>query len=151
MELPLLKLEKRVLATLTDEKMTSLLGRRPKGFVPCRLHGVVSFVLDTGDRGVTVPRQSVSAGDHRNHPTVACSSRPIRDRHLSRCELRPFHMAQVKVPVLVVPQLKLFTSRTASTVNEPRPKRALATDTPPFVVLSTLVFSVLSCAWTTIE
>ena len=60
-------------------------------------------------------------------------------------------MAQVKVPELVVPQLKLFTSRTASTVNEPRPKMALAIDTPPFVVLITLVFSVLSCAWTTIE
>jgi integrase family protein with SAM-like domain len=50
LELPLLKLEKRVLPTLTDERMTTLLARRPKGFVACRLHAVIAFVLDTGER-----------------------------------------------------------------------------------------------------
>src|SRR5205823_14399805 len=87
---------------------------------------------------------SVSAGDHRTFDSRLLIA---SDRRSSPDSMRraAAYMAQVKVPELVVPQLKLFTSRTASTVNEPRPKRALATDTPPFVVLSTLVFSVLSC------
>jgi len=50
LELPLLKLEKRVVQTLTDEQMTALLARKPKGFVACRLHALVAFVLDTGVR-----------------------------------------------------------------------------------------------------
>jgi integrase/recombinase XerD len=50
LELPLLKLEKRVLQTLSDEQVTALLARKPKGFVACRLHALVVFVLDTGVR-----------------------------------------------------------------------------------------------------
>jgi integrase/recombinase XerD len=50
LELPLLKLEKRILATLTDDQMATLLRRKPKGFVASRLHALVAFVLDTGVR-----------------------------------------------------------------------------------------------------
>ncbi|HXI31067.1 MAG TPA: hypothetical protein VNG89_21670 [Vicinamibacterales bacterium] len=50
LELSLLKLEKRVLQTLTDEQMTTLLARKPKGFVANRLHALIAFVLDTGVR-----------------------------------------------------------------------------------------------------
>jgi site-specific recombinase XerD len=50
LELPLLELEKRVVPTLTDDQMTALLARKPKGFVACRLHALVAFVLDTGVR-----------------------------------------------------------------------------------------------------
>ena len=50
LELPLLKLEKRILPTRTDDQMSTLLRRKPKGFVACRLHALVAFVLDTGVR-----------------------------------------------------------------------------------------------------
>src|SRR5262245_33094207 len=50
LELPLLKLEKRVLQTLTDQQMTTLLARKPKGFIGNRLHALIAFVLDTGVR-----------------------------------------------------------------------------------------------------
>src|SRR5262249_30672791 len=50
LELPLLKLEKRVLQTLTDEQMSTLLTRKPKGFIANRLHALIAFVLDTGVR-----------------------------------------------------------------------------------------------------
>jgi integrase len=62
LELPLLKLEKRVLPTLTDDQMTTLLTRRPKGFVASRLHAVIAFVLDTGvriDEALTVRVRNV--------------------------------------------------------------------------------------------
>src|SRR5262245_48939567 len=61
-ELPLLKLEKRVLQTLTDEQMTALLSRKPKGFVGNRLHALIAFVLDTGvriDEALTVRASAV--------------------------------------------------------------------------------------------
>jgi integrase/recombinase XerD len=66
MELPLLKLEKRVLQTLTDEQMTRLLGRKPKGFVACRLHALVAFVLDTGVRIDEALTARVSNVDYDN-------------------------------------------------------------------------------------
>jgi site-specific recombinase XerD len=49
-ELGLLKLEKRLVLTLTDDQMTTLLTRKPKGFEPSRLHSLICFVLDTGVR-----------------------------------------------------------------------------------------------------
>jgi integrase/recombinase XerD len=45
-----LKLEKRILQTLTDEQIRTLLSRKPKGFEPFRLHALVALVLDTGVR-----------------------------------------------------------------------------------------------------
>jgi integrase/recombinase XerD len=66
LKLPLLKLEKRILQTLTDEQMTALLARKPKGFVACRLHALIAFVLDTGvriDEALTV---RASALDYDN-------------------------------------------------------------------------------------
>ena len=68
-----------------------------------------------------------------------------RIAHVSR------YPPHVIAPELSVLQLKLFTRRTASIVSDPRPKSALETDTPPFVVLNTLVLSVLICACTTSE
>jgi integrase/recombinase XerD len=62
LELPLLKLEKRVLPTLTDEQMSALLTTKPKGFVGCRLHALIAFVLDTGvriDEALTVRARAV--------------------------------------------------------------------------------------------
>ncbi|HJZ73137.1 MAG TPA: hypothetical protein VKE51_15435 [Vicinamibacterales bacterium] len=39
-----------MLATLTDEQMTALLTRKPKGFIANWLHALIAFVLDTGAR-----------------------------------------------------------------------------------------------------
>ena len=67
-ELPLLKLQKRDLATLTDEQMTALLAREPKGFVACPLHAVIAFVLDTGvriDEPLTVRVSNVDCDRYR--------------------------------------------------------------------------------------
>jgi integrase/recombinase XerD len=49
-ELSILKLEKRMVPTLTDAHMTALLSRKPKGFEAWRLHAVICFALDTGVR-----------------------------------------------------------------------------------------------------
>ena len=76
LELPLLKLEKRVLQTLTDEQMTALLARKPKGFVANRLHALIAFVLDTGvriDEALTV-RASTTCSSR-------CSARDGRNDH----------------------------------------------------------------------
>lgn len=66
LELPLLKLEKRILATLTDEQMTALLARKPKGLVACRLHALIAFVLDTGVRIEEALTAQVSNVDYDN-------------------------------------------------------------------------------------
>jgi integrase/recombinase XerD len=50
LELTLLKLEKRVLQTLTDEQMTRLLAWKARGFEASRLHALVCLTLDTGVR-----------------------------------------------------------------------------------------------------
>jgi len=62
----LLKLEKRVLPTLTDEQMRVLLARKPKGFVACRLHALVAFVLDRGVRIEEALTARVSNVDYDN-------------------------------------------------------------------------------------
>jgi len=62
LELPILKLEKRILQTLADDQMSALLTRKPKGFVGCRLPALVAFVLDTGiriDEALTVRANAV--------------------------------------------------------------------------------------------
>jgi integrase/recombinase XerD len=50
LELPRLKVEKRILQTLTDEQIQALLGVKPKRFDQFRLHALVCLVLDTGLR-----------------------------------------------------------------------------------------------------
>jgi integrase/recombinase XerD len=50
LELPLLKLEKRVLQTLTDDQINALLSWKPKRFDHSRLHALIALVLDTGVR-----------------------------------------------------------------------------------------------------
>jgi site-specific recombinase XerD len=49
-ELPLLKVEKRVIVTLTDEQMRTLLSTKPKRFDAWRLHALVCLLLDSGLR-----------------------------------------------------------------------------------------------------
>jgi integrase/recombinase XerD len=49
-ELPLLKVEKRVIVTLTDEQMRTLLTAKPKRFDAWRLHALVCLLLDSGLR-----------------------------------------------------------------------------------------------------
>ena len=50
LQLPLLKLERRVLQTLTDEQIRALVSRKPKSFEANRLHTLICFALDTGVR-----------------------------------------------------------------------------------------------------
>jgi integrase/recombinase XerD len=50
LQLPLLKLEKRVVQTLKDDDMRKLLDRKPKTFDQWRLYALVALVLDTGVR-----------------------------------------------------------------------------------------------------
>jgi len=66
LELPLLKLEKRVLVTLTDAQMTALLARKPKEFIANRLHALIAFVLDTGVRVDEALTVRVSNVDYNN-------------------------------------------------------------------------------------
>jgi integrase/recombinase XerD len=49
-ELPLLKVEQRIIVTLTDEQMHTLLSTKPKRFDAWRLHALVCLVLDVGLR-----------------------------------------------------------------------------------------------------
>ena len=66
LQLPLLKLEKRVLQTLTDEQIRTLVGRKPKGLEATRLHTLISFALDTGVRIEEALRARVSNVDYDN-------------------------------------------------------------------------------------
>jgi integrase/recombinase XerD len=66
LRMPLLKLEKRILPTLTDEQMTTLLARKQKGFVANRLHALIAFVLDTGVRIEEALTARVSNVDYDN-------------------------------------------------------------------------------------
>jgi site-specific recombinase XerD len=50
LELSCLKVEKRILQTLTDEQIRALLAVPPKSFDQWRLHALISFLLDTGVR-----------------------------------------------------------------------------------------------------
>jgi site-specific recombinase XerD len=49
-ELPLLKVEKRIIETLTDDQMATMLMVKPKRFDHWRLHALVCLLLDTGLR-----------------------------------------------------------------------------------------------------
>jgi integrase/recombinase XerD len=58
-ELPLLKCEKRVIQTLTDDQMRALLSVKPHSFEQWRLHALVALLLDTGlriDEALTLRR-----------------------------------------------------------------------------------------------
>ncbi len=50
LELETLRLEKRILPTLTDAQMQALLGGKPKTFDTWRLHALIALLLDTGVR-----------------------------------------------------------------------------------------------------
>jgi integrase/recombinase XerD len=50
LELPLLKVEQRLLRTLTDENIQALLAQKPKRFDQWRLHALVCLLLDAGLR-----------------------------------------------------------------------------------------------------
>ena len=50
LELGTLKLEKRIIQTLTDDQIKTLLSPRPKTFDPARLHTLIALLLDTGVR-----------------------------------------------------------------------------------------------------
>src|SRR5437588_2418642 len=76
-------------------------------------------------------------------------SRGFCRRDLPASARRRRYPPHVMAPELSALQVKLFTSRTASIVSDPRPKSAFAIDTPPLVVVNTLVLSVLTCACTT--
>ena len=96
-----------MLPTLTDEQMTTLLAQRPKGFVACRLHAVIAFVLDTGvriDEALTLRVSNVDYDNllvtvfgkgrkERRIPfsfelrTVLFRYERVRSVHCPRCEL----------------------------------------------------------------
>jgi integrase/recombinase XerD len=50
LELPLLKVERRIIQTLTDEHLQMLLTQKPKRFDQWRLHALVCLLLDAGLR-----------------------------------------------------------------------------------------------------
>ena len=50
LELPLLKVEQRIIATLTDEHLRLLLTQKPKRFNQWRQHALVCLSLDAGLR-----------------------------------------------------------------------------------------------------
>jgi integrase/recombinase XerD len=57
LELPVLRLEKLVIQTLTDDQMRRLLTVKPKRFDQWRLHALIALLLDTGiriDEGLTL-------------------------------------------------------------------------------------------------
>jgi integrase/recombinase XerD len=66
LKLPLLKLERRVLQTLTDEQIRALVGRKPKEFEATRLHTLICFALDTGVRIEEALTVRVSTVDYDN-------------------------------------------------------------------------------------
>jgi integrase/recombinase XerD len=62
LKLPLLKVEYRVIQTLSDQSMQTLLSQKPKRFDEWRLHALVCLLLDTGlriDEALTLHRGSV--------------------------------------------------------------------------------------------
>lgn len=65
LQLPLLKLEKRVLETLTDDQLKVLLTWKPKGFEQHRLHALIAVVLDPG---VRVEEALTSRSQHSQAP-----------------------------------------------------------------------------------
>jgi integrase/recombinase XerD len=48
--LPLLRFEKRIIVTLTDDQMHTLLKQKPKRFDQWRLHAILDLLLDSGLR-----------------------------------------------------------------------------------------------------
>ena len=48
--LPLLRFEKRIIVTLTDDQMHRLLKQKPKRFDQWRLHAIIGLLLDSGLR-----------------------------------------------------------------------------------------------------
>ena len=62
LQLPLLKVEQRIIQTLSDQSMQTLLRQRPKGFDQWRLHALVCLLLDAGlriDEGLTLRRRDL--------------------------------------------------------------------------------------------
>jgi integrase/recombinase XerD len=60
--LPLLRVEKRIIQTLTDEQIQTLLSAKPKRFDQWRLHALVCLLLDTGlriEEGLTLQLTNV--------------------------------------------------------------------------------------------
>jgi len=58
----MLKVEKRIIETLTDDQMNALLATKPKRFDQWRLHAIVCMLLDTGlriEEGLTLRRRDV--------------------------------------------------------------------------------------------
>ena len=50
LQLPMLKVEQRIVKTLSDPSMQALLGQKPKRFDQWRLHALVCLLLDAGLR-----------------------------------------------------------------------------------------------------
>jgi integrase/recombinase XerD len=62
LQLPLLKIEQRVIQTLSDESMRTLVSQKPRTFDQWRLHALVCLLLDTGlriDEALTLRKQDV--------------------------------------------------------------------------------------------
>jgi integrase/recombinase XerD len=62
LQLPLLKVEQRIVQTLSDQSMQALLSQKPKGFDQWRLHALVCLLLDAGlriDEALTLRRRDV--------------------------------------------------------------------------------------------
>ena len=106
-ELPLLKVEHRIIATLTDEQMQALLSTKPKRFDAWRLHALVCLLLDAGlriEEALTLRRADLDFdnllvtvfGKGRKERRVPFSFElrkvlfrydQVRARQCSRCEL----------------------------------------------------------------
>ena len=62
LQLPLLKIEQRVIQTLSDESMRTLVSQKPRTFDQWRLHAIICLLLDTGlriDEALTLRRGNV--------------------------------------------------------------------------------------------
>lgn len=62
LQLPLLKVERRIIQTLSDQSMQTLLSQKPRGFDQWRLHTLVCLLLDAGlriDEALTLRRRDV--------------------------------------------------------------------------------------------
>ena len=58
LQLPLLKVEQRIVQTLSDPSMQALLSQKPKRFVQWRLHALLCLLLDAGLRIEQVPMKT---------------------------------------------------------------------------------------------
>jgi integrase/recombinase XerD len=125
-ELSLLRVETRVIQTLTDEEIQRLLSYRPKRFYQWRLYALVCLLLDTGlriDEGLTL---RVSCVDFENLLVTAFGKGRKERRIPFSSELRKvlYRYLQIRAKVVTHADL-LFPSRDETRWDQRNSLRAL--------------------------